>query len=32
MIQILQGYSDEVLAVSGTGRVTERDYRDALIP
>jgi len=32
MIEILQGYPDEVLAVSGTGRVTERDYRDVLIP
>ena len=32
MIEILQGYPDEVLAISGTGRVTERDYRDILIP
>jgi hypothetical protein len=32
MIEILHGYPDEVLAISGTGRVTERDYRDILIP
>ncbi len=32
MIEILQGYPDEVLAVSGTGHVSERDYRDVLIP
>jgi SpoIIAA-like len=32
MIEILPGYPDQVLAVSGTGHVSERDYRDVLIP
>ncbi len=32
MIEILPGYPDDVLAISGAGRVTANDYRDVLIP
>ena len=32
MIEILKGYPDGVLAISGKGRVTAEDYRDVLIP
>lgn len=32
MITVLEGYPDTVLAVSGTGKVTAKDYRDILIP
>lgn len=32
MLEILKDYPDNVLAVSGTGRVTADDYRDVLIP
>lgn len=32
MIEILNGFPDDVLAVSGTGRITADDYRDVLIP
>jgi hypothetical protein len=32
MIEVLKGYPDEVFAISGTGHITARDYRDVLIP
>ncbi len=32
MIEILQGYPDEVLAISGAGRITADDYRNVLAP
>ena len=32
MIEILQGYPDEVLAISGAGRITADDYRNVLVP
>ncbi len=32
MIEMLPGYPDHVLAISGVGRVTANDYRDVLIP
>ena len=32
MIEILPGYPDDVLGISGVGRVTANDYRDVLIP
>ncbi len=32
MIEILQGFPDDVLAISGYGEVTEEDYRKVLIP
>ena len=32
MIDILPGYPDNVLAVSGLGRVTADDYRKVLVP
>jgi hypothetical protein len=32
MIEILQGYPDEVLAISGAGRITGDDYRKVLVP
>lgn len=32
MIEILNGFPDDVLAVSGTGHITAEDYRDVLIP
>jgi hypothetical protein len=32
MIEALKGYPDDVLAISGTGRITAQDYRDLLIP
>jgi hypothetical protein len=32
MLEILKGYPDDVLAVSGKGRITAEDYRDVLIP
>ena len=32
MIDILPGYPDDVLAVSGAGRITAEDYRKVLVP
>ena len=32
MISILPGYPDDVLAVSASGRVSARDYREVLVP
>ena len=32
MIEILQGFPDDVLAISGYGEVTEDDYRRVLVP
>lgn len=32
MITLLDGYPDDVLAISATGQVTVEDYRDILIP
>lgn len=32
MITILDGYPDDVLAISATGRVTAEDYRTVLVP
>ncbi|MEZ5855184.1 MAG: STAS/SEC14 domain-containing protein [Hyphomicrobiaceae bacterium] len=32
MIEILKDYPDDVLAVTGKGRVTAEDYREVLIP
>jgi hypothetical protein len=32
MIEILQGYPDEVLAISSAGRITADDYRNVLVP
>ncbi len=32
MVEILQGYPDEVLAISGAGRITADDYRNVLAP
>ena len=32
MIEILPGYPDDVLAISGAGHVTADDYRNVLIP
>ncbi len=32
MIEILPGYPDDVLAISGSGHVTANDYRIVLIP
>jgi hypothetical protein len=32
MIEILPDYPDDILAISGVGRITANDYRDVLIP
>ena len=32
MIEVLQGYPDEVLAISCAGRITADDYRNVLVP
>ncbi len=32
MIEILQGYPDEVLAISGAGRITAEDYQNVFAP
>lgn len=32
MIEILQGYSDEVLAISGAGQITAEDYKKVIAP
>ena len=32
MIEILKGYPDEILAISGSGRITSDDYRKVLAP
>ena len=32
MIEVLRGYPDEVLAISGAGRITADDYRNVLVP
>ena len=32
MIEILTGFPDDVLAVTGTGNITAEDYRNVLIP
>jgi hypothetical protein len=32
MIEILKGYPDDVLAISGTGRITASDYRNVVVP
>ena len=32
MIEVLQDYPDDVLAISGSGRITADDYRSVLVP
>ncbi len=32
MIELLQGFPENVVAVSGKGQVTKKDYEDVLIP
>ncbi len=32
MIELLKGFSDDILAVEGVGKITAADYREVMIP